>query len=427
MSSITSQVDSYYAASANPAPSHPRLEESRSCDVCVIGGGITGCTAALHLAERGYDVVLLEAARVGWGASGRSGGQKIFGYSCDMGTLRRGVGASAARRLWELSVEALELVDSQIRRFDIDCDLRPGHLHAAIKPRHCGELRAWKSDLEDNYGYLGLELLEGDNLREHVVTPRYRAALFDARSGHLHPLNYTLGLAAAAASAGTSFFESSPVQQIDPRERPRVRTQTGEVTCDHLLLCTNAYLGDLAGTLRRRMIPVASNIIATAPMGEERARGLLPTGAAVADLNHLLDYYRLSADHRMLFGGRVSARTLRTPALKAAMRARMLRVFPQLADLAIDYVWGGHIAITRSRAPDWGRLHQNVYYAQGYSGHGMALSGLAGKLMAEAIAGTAERFDLFGDIPHREIPTSAWIRESALSLTVLWYRLLDRV
>ncbi len=418
-------VDSYYAESAVAAPVHPALEEHIRCDVCIVGAGITGCSTALHLAERGYDVVVLESSRIGWGASGRSGGQKIFGFSCDMASIRRLSGDVIAQHLWDLSVEAIELVDEQIKKYDIQCDLRTGHLHAAIKPRQREELRIWKAELEDRYGYDGLEILEGDALRRTVDTQRYLAGLYDPRSGHLHPLNYTLGLAAAATRAGARIFEGSLVLEIEETALPMARAAGGAVVCDHMVLCTNAYLDGLDARLQRRMVPVGSHIAATEPLGEERARRLLPTGMAVADLNCLLDYYRLSADHRLLFGSRIGVRSPSPSALRQGLRARMLRVFPQLADVAIDYVWGGDVAVTRNSAPDWGRVTSNIYYAQGYSGHGIALSGFAGKLMAEAIAGNSERFDLFTKIPHDDIPISPWLRTPALALAMLWYRLRD--
>ncbi len=422
---ITPGVDSCYSASANPAPKHPSLAGEVHCDVCVIGAGITGCSAALHLAERGYDVAVLESQRVGWGASGRSGGQLIFGFACDMSSIRRLVGRDDARRLWDMSVEALDLVQRQIAKYDISCDLRAGHLHAAVKPRHRTELIRWKDELEQQYGYEGTRLLQGDALRENLNTARYCCGLYDPRSGHLHPLNYTLGLAAAASSAGARYFEFSPAVRIDPGAKMTVVSPGGRVQCEHVLLCGNAYLDRLDPHLRKRVMPVGTYIVATEPLGEARARALIPNGMAVADMNFALDYFRLSGDNRMLFGGRVSYSTRQPRNLREAMGSRMVQVFPQLKDVRIEYAWGGFVAITQNRAPDWGRLGPGIYYAQGYSGHGMALAGLAGKLMAEAIAGTAERFDLFSKIPHRSFPGGRWFRTPALVVAMSWYRLRD--
>ena len=418
-------TDSYYAASANPHPQHPELVGEIDCDVCVVGGGITGCSAALHLCERGYDTVLLEGARVGWGASGRSGGQVLAGFSAPMSTVRRLVGEADAGRLWALSCEAVTLLREQVSRHDIRCDLKSGHMEAALKPRQRQELIEWKEELEHRYAHTGLDMLEGDRLRSVLDSPRYVAGLFDPNNGHVHPLNYTLGLAGAARAAGTRVFEGSPVLRIESGERPVAHAANGKVRCRYLVLCGNAYLGDLQPWLRGRVMPVGTYIIATEPLGESRARSLIANDMAVADVNFVLDYYRLSADHRMLFGGRVSYSTLQPPNLERSMRPRMLKVFPQLGDVRIDYAWGGFVAITMNRAPHFGRLSDNVYFAQGFSGHGIALTGLAGKLIAEAIAGTAERFDVFARIPHRAFPGGRVLRTPMLVLAMAYYRLRD--
>jgi gamma-glutamylputrescine oxidase len=418
-------TDSYYAASALAAPEHAPLREAVDADVCVVGAGITGCSTALHLAERGYRVVVVERQRIGWGASGRSGGQIITGYACDMDRLERQIGLEDARRLWSMSLEAMALVRSRIQRHGIDCDLEWGHLHAAIKPRQVSELEAWVEQLQTRYGYDQLELLYGDDVRRVIDSDRYIAGMLDHGSGHLHPLNYTLGIARAAAQQGVRFHEGTPATRIATGARATVSTPEGSVTCDHVVLCGNAYLGDLQPELRRKVMPVGTYIIATEPLGEARARRIMPANAAVADVNFVLDYFRCSADHRLLYGGRVSYSTLTPSNLRAAMRPRMLKVFPGLDGTRIDFAWGGFVAITLNRAPHFGRLGKHVYFAQGFSGHGMALTGFAGALMAEAIAGTAERFDLFGRIRHAPFPGGTLLRTPALVLAMLYYRLRD--
>jgi gamma-glutamylputrescine oxidase len=418
-------IRSYYAASANTAPERPALAEDIDCDVCVVGAGLTGLSAALHLAERGYDVVVLEANRVGWGASGRSGGQIIFGYGCEMGVLKRMLTRREVQLLWDLSLEAVALVKERIARHDIHCDLKPGHLHVAIKPRQRVELAAWREQLAEGYGYRELALLEGETLEVVVRSRRYIAGVLDPNSAHLHPLNYTLGLASAAAKAGARICEGSRVTAIEPGPAPVARTAAGRVHCRHLVLAGNAYLDGLDPALRGRIMPVGTYIIATEPLGEARARSLIPGDAAVADINFVLDYFRRSGDHRLLFGGRVSYSTMQPPNLERSMRNRMLKVFPELADVRIDYAWGGRVAITMNRAPDLGRLGLNVFYAQGFSGHGMALTGLAGKLIAEAVAGTAERFDVFTRIRHRPFPGGRRLRMPLLVLAMAYYRLRD--
>jgi gamma-glutamylputrescine oxidase len=419
------QVDSYYAASANPAPERAALAGRVDCDVCVVGGGLTGSSAALHFAERGYETVLVEAKRIGWGASGRSGGQLLVGFSCPQAKLRRLVGREAAKSLWDLSCEAVALARERIARHGIACDLKSGQMDVAIKERQRGELRARQAELEQEYGHAGLRFLERDELRATVASQRYVAGLHDAVSGHLHALNYTRGLAAAAERAGARLYETSPARQVQRNGKVVVRTPQGEVHCRHLMLCGNAYLGRLVPEIRSRIMPVGSYIVATEPLGAERARSLIANDAAVCDINFILDYFRLSADHRLLFGGRVSYSTLEPFALERSIRRRMLRVFPQLADTRIEYSWGGYVAITMNRAPHFGRVGRDIYFAHGYSGQGVALTGLAGKLMAEAVAGTAERFDLFTRIPHAPFPGGDLLRMPTLVAAMAWFRLRD--
>jgi gamma-glutamylputrescine oxidase len=418
-------ISSYYSASANAAPLSSPLAGDTEADVCVVGGGIAGLSTALHLAERGYRVTLLEAQRIGWGASGRSGGQAIFGYACSQQKLITAVGATAARQLWDFSIEALDLLAGRVARHQIDCDLHWGQMHAAIKPRQRDELKAWQRELEDDYGYDSVRFLERPEVEALLATRRYCGALFDSRSGHLHPLNYTLGLAAAARAAGVVIHEGSQVTAIDRGDPARVNTAHGSVRARQVALCCNAYIDGLAPALRSRIMPVGTYIIATEPLGEARMMQLMRENIAVTDINFVLDYFRRSADHRLLFGGRVSYSGLDAFNTATATRKRMLAVFPQLADATIDYAWGGYVDITMSRAPDFGRVAPNIYYLQGFSGHGIALTGIAGKFVAEAIAGQAERFDVYTRIQHRNFPGGKWLRTPTLTLAMLYYRLQD--
>jgi gamma-glutamylputrescine oxidase len=420
-------VASYYAVSARAAPERTSLGGSVECDVCVVGAGIAGCSSALHLAERGLSVVLLEEHRAGWGASGRSGAQAIPGVAAGQAKLGRLIGAAAARQVWEVSVEGLALMRELIGRFQIDCDWVDGHLLTAVKASHERELQAELRELRDRYDYASVRYLQREELRALLPTDRYLGALYDSNGGHLHPLNYTLGLAAAAEHLGVRIFERTRAVSFSAERSARVRVATahGEVRARFLVLCGNVYLGATAPALRDKIMAVATYIVATETLGAARAQQLITNNAAVADMNWVLDYFRRSADHRLLFGGRVNYSGLRTFDAPRATRARMLRVFPQLGDVRIEYAWGGDVDITLNRAPHFGRLAPNVYFLQGFSGHGIALTGIAGKLVAEAISGTAARFDVFARIPHANFPGGAALRRPALVAAMLWYRLRD--
>jgi len=418
-------VRSYYAATANAAPDHPALEGAATFDVCVVGAGIAGCAAALELAERGFRVALLEAERVAWGASGRSGGQAIFGFGTGLDTLVAQVGPAEARRMWDVSVAALDFVRERVARHAIDCDLHWGHMHVATKPRQRDELLELQRELAEACDYHSPRFLERDGVEALLATNRYCAGLYDPRSGHLHPLNYTLGLARAAAAAGVRIFEKSPVTRIERGDPLRLVTPRGTITARQVVLTRGGYVAGLRVPSNWRVMPVGTYVVATEPLGEQRVTALMRENIAVADVNFVLDYFRRSADHRLLFGGRVSYSGIDARDTGQATGARMRRVFPQLAGVRLDYVWGGYVDITMSRAPDFGRIDGNLYYLQGFSGHGIAMAGMAGRIAAEAIAGQAERFDLFGQLRHHPFPGGRWLRTPALVLAMLWFRLRD--
>ena len=412
---------SYYAASVHvPAP-RPPLRGCERAAVCVVGGGIAGCSAALHLAERGYSVVLLEQHRIGWGASGRSGGEVLHGVACAQETLDRLIGADGSRVVWEVASEAVSLTRALIEQHRIECDWTDGYMLAALKRRHDRELRAHIEALQTRFDYGTVRYVPGDELRATLASRRYRSAMFDANGAHLHPLAYTLGLAEAAERAGVHLFEGTCALQVAPG---RVRTEAGEVRADHVVLCGNASLGPAAPALAAKIIPVTAHVIATERLGAARATALIANGAAVSDMNWVLDYFRRTADHRLLFTGSPSNVEPHHYA-GAATRKRLLRVFPQLAAARIEYAWSGLLDLTRNRAPHFGRLLPGVYFAQGFCGHGIALAGMAGKLIAEAIAGQAERFDVFARIPHRDFPGGLRARRPLLALAMLYYRLRD--
>ncbi|MDF2366505.1 FAD-binding oxidoreductase [Sneathiella sp.] len=415
---------SYYDASALARAGYPRLKGAQTADVCIVGAGYTGLCTALDLAEAGYSVILLEAERIGFGASGRNGGQIATGYPPGMIDTEALVGPEDARRLWDLSAEAIHLMKERIARHGIACDLREGELYAAIKPRHRDWLLEEQEHCEKNYGYHDYKWLEEDELGDYVRSERFCGGLLDSSGGHLHPLNYALGLGKAAQDAGVRIFEDSCVEELTKGKRPVVTTAEGTVTARYVVLAGNAYLADLDHSLAAKIIPVDACIVATEPLGEERAHSLMPADICVSDTNFNLDYFRMSADHRLLYGGQDKLISKRTTA-GAALRENMLATFPELEDVKIDYIWGGKVAVTRNLLPDVGRMDGNIYYAQGYSGQGVPLSGIAGRVIAEAIRGDAERFDVFARIPHKAFPGGTALRVPLLSIARLYYELRD--
>lgn len=416
---------SWYADSANPHPAHPALAGEETCDVCVIGAGYTGLTTALELAERGYSVIVLEAERIGWGASGRNGGQIITGYNKPYSAMIRMVGEGDARILWALGEEAKDRLERRVTRHAIACDLTWGYLLAGLKPRHMDELAELDAELRGPCAYPHARLMDAAEARAVVDSPRVVGGLYDERSGHLHPLNYALGLADAALAAGVRIFEGSRVRRLDTGAAPVAETDGGRVRARYVVLGGNAYLGGLVPALARMVMPVATYIVATEPLGAERAAALLPGDAAVSDMNFVLNYFRRSSDHRLLFGGEVSYSGMDRPGLARSLRGKMVRMFPQLAGVRLTHCWGGKVAITVNRMPQIGWVSPTVSFAHGYSGHGVALSGMAGALIAEAVDGTAGRFDVMARIPHMAFPGGPIARTPALVLGMLWFRLRD--
>jgi len=421
---------SWYAATAHPQPGLSALAGDVRCDAVVIGGGLTGVTAALELAERGFDTVLLEARRIGWGASGRNGGQIGTGYSPPMALLARLAGEAGARDLWAMAEEAKALLYGRIARHGIDCDLVPGQLIAAVKRRHLAELADTLAEWQA-YGYEEARLLDRDETLARVACPAYLGGLHDPGAGHLHTLNYVLGLAEAARAAGARLFEGSEVLRLEPGGSVTAHTAGGRVRAGFAILAGNAYLSRIAPEAERAVrgyvMPVGTYVLATEPLGADRAQALIPGNDAVCDTNWVLNYYRRTPDGRMLFGGGASYTTLRPFDVTHRLKRAMTHYFPGLKDARVDHCWGGHVAITRNRAPHFGRLAPNVLFAQGFSGQGVALTGLAGRLMAEAAAGTAERFDVFARLPHKPFPGGRLFRRPALVLATTWLRVRDLV
>jgi gamma-glutamylputrescine oxidase len=415
---------SWYAASADPPPASPPLAGETAADVAVVGGGYTGLSAALHLAEAGFDVALVEANRVGWGASGRNGGQVGAGQRRDQDWIEAAAGRERARALWDLAEEAKALVKALVARHAIVCDLTPGIVYAAHRPAYVAEYHVYAEKLARDYGYGGARPLDRAATAAMLGTDVYFGGLHYPDCAHLHPMNYALGLARAARGAGARIFERSRMVR---REGTRVVTAGGAVRARHVILACNGYHGDLEPVVAARVMPINNFIVATAPLGPARAAALIPDRVAAADSRFVVNYWRLSADHRLLFGGGESY-GWRFPAdIAATVRPRLLGVYPGLADLAIEHAWGGTLAITTNRMPAFQRLGPGVYSAAGYSGHGVAIATLAGKAMAGAVAGDAGRFDVFAGLPQAAFPGGAALRWPLLVLAMTWFGLRDRL
>jgi gamma-glutamylputrescine oxidase len=417
-------ANSFYAASSNPWSPQPALKGNHRCDVVIIGGGFTGVSAALACAEKGLSVILLEAETIGFGASGRNGGQLIPGLRWTMSEIEGAFGQERAQAIFDLCWQSPSRVEARIAQHGINCDLTPGHLEAAWTPADFDAMLREADFLATRYGYETQAIRKAD-MGNHIASPLYHGGIYDPHGGHFHPLNYTIGLANAALAAGVQIFEHSPATSVT-NHPGGVQIRSGEsvITATHALLATDAWMQDVAPALGRNTVPIMNYNIATAPLPD--AASLLPSNAAVADSRFVLNYFRLSADGRMLFGG--GEKYVQTPPadIGGFVRKHMAEVFPTLADAQIEYAWGGAVAVTMNRLPDIGR-NGNIFHAHGFSGHGALVTTLAGELVAEAIIGTMERFDVLASLPIRPFPGGAWLRRPLATLGLLWYALRDRL
>jgi glycine/D-amino acid oxidase-like deaminating enzyme len=416
---------SYYAATANDRTDHAPLLGEQRADVCIVGAGFSGISAALHLVERGYDVRVVEANRVGWGASGRNGGQIIGGISGEEKIAAR-LGADGEKIVWDMRWAGHDIIRQRVETYGIDCDLKWGYLDVAIKPRH---LREQEKEFEafEKYSYPHeYRRLSREEVAETIGTRAYTGGLLNMGNGHLHPLNLCIGEARAAVSLGATIHEQSPVLRVEDRKRPRVVTAGGSITADFVVLAGNAYL-DIEPRLRGHLFPVNSYIIATEPLTTDQVAEINPMDLAVCDPNFVLEYFRLSADKRLLFGGRFRYFGVEPGRIREFMPPKMHRIYPQLKDTGIDYAWGGTIGVTLNRVPQLGRLADNILYLQGYSGHGVNVTHLAGQIVAEAVAGTMERLDVFAGIAPVVVPGTHLFRKPLTSLGMLYYQIKDRL
>ncbi|MDO5054813.1 MAG: FAD-binding oxidoreductase [Pasteurella oralis] len=420
-------IQSYYAATRHFHFTLPTLTQRKSADVCVIGAGFFGLSAALELAEQGKKVIVLEGARVGFGASGRNGGQAINGFEEDISAYIDAVGFDTANQLWQMSLEALDIIDERITKYAIQCDWQRGYATLALNQRRMEDLVAIEQACREYFNYQSMTLWDKAKLAQNLGSDIYTGALFDPNSGHLHPLNYCLGLAQACLDLGVEIYEHSPAMDLRVgKSKVKVSTDQSSVIAKDVVLATNAYISVLPKTMHRgiasKILPVESFIIATEPLTDAMADSLIRNRMSVCDNNYFLDYYRLSADNRLLFGSDSSPGLDMT----TVMRCNMLHVFPQLEDVKIDYGWGGPIDMTLNSNPHFGRIASNIYFAQGYSGHGVALTGLAGRIVAEAILGNDERLRVFEKLKVPTVHGGKFIKQAALFIGTNYYRFLDK-
>ncbi|WP_311201870.1 NAD(P)/FAD-dependent oxidoreductase [Sedimentimonas flavescens] len=418
---------SYYAASANPAPLRPALQGIHETDICVVGAGYSGLSTALHLLEKGYKVTVIEGARIGWGASGRNGGQIVNGLNASLDTIERRYGKDTSTFVAGLVTEGGDIIRERIATYDIKCDLKHGNVFAGLTAKHMREIEdRWK--LWRSYGIESQEMLSAEQMREHVNSDVYVGGMIDHKGGHIHPLNLALGEAAAIEKLGGTIFEMSPVTSVETEgPRPSVKTANGKIVAKTLVLCGNAYLGHVVPTLEWRVMPVSTQVMATKPLGEKLARELMPSDVCIEDVRYILDYYRFSADNRLLFGGGTVYGGADPKDIKAKLWKNLNKVFPQLAGTEIDYAWSGNFALSFSRVPQMGRIGQNTYFAHGYSGHGVTGSHTFGRILSEAINGDLTRFDTFAKLPWIPFPGGRMFRVPYSVIGSWWYAARDRL
>lgn len=418
-------TSSYYAASANPSPERPPLQGTVDTDICIVGAGYSGLSAGLSLAEKGYKVAIVEGAKIGWGASGRNGGQIVNGLNASLATIQKRYGPEVAAFVGNLLQEGGQIIRERVEKYNIQCDLKDKNLYAAFNAKAMRELED-KQALWRKYGMDDHELIDQAGMRSHVGSDAYFGGMIDHSGGQMHPLNLALGEADAFEQNGGVIYEMSPVTEVDHSSaNPCVKTPQGQINCKTLILCGNAYLGKVVRPLTPRVMPVSTQIMATKPLGEELARELLPTDICVEDTRYVLDYYRLSADNRLLFGGGTVYGGSDPRDIEAKLRRNMDKIFPQIKDVQIDYAWSGNFALSFSRVPQLGRLGPNTYFAHGYSGHGVTGSHLFGRILSEAVDGDMSRFDVFEKVRWFPFPGGRMFREQYSMIGSWWYTLRD--
>ncbi|NRD75068.1 FAD-binding oxidoreductase [Shewanella sp. VB17] len=419
---------SYYYSTAKALCAHPQLQEIVNADICIIGGGFSGINTAIELAQKGFSVVLLEAKRIGWGASGRNGGELIRGIGHNAAQFKHIIGDEGVNAIWQMGFEAVNIVKQRITEHNIDCDLQLGYCDLAIKSRHMTELAQDLAELQAHGQDRGFTLLDKADIQQVIGSNCYQGALVDMNSGHLHPLNLALGEAKVAKALGVKIFEYSAAIKIIKGNKPQVFTAKGKVNCQYLVLAGNAYIGHKINSyVGGKVLPAGSYLLATEPLTDEQCQDIIPQNMAFADLRIDLDYFHLSADNRLLFGGLCTYSGKDPHDIQAALRPNLEKVFPQLKGVAIDFQWGGMIGIGANRLPQIGRLPDcpNILYAQAYAGHGVNATHMAAKLIAEALTAQAERFDIFDKVQHMTFPGGPIFRSPLLAAGMLYHKMLD--
>ena len=423
-----SHVKSYYAATANQDLKYEQLNSNLRTQVCVIGGGFTGLNTAINLAKKGYDVVLIESEKIGWGASGRNGGQLISGFSFSDHFEKKGT-ENDIQNIWQLGAKSADLVRERVSEFSIDCDLKEGFIDVATNRKHMGELIDRSEEWKQSGYHHDLELVDENQVKKYVNSDSYVGGLIDSGSGHIHPLNLCLGEAKAASELGVMIYEDTHAVKISGGSPSKVATENGIIESDYVVIATNAYIGDLNKKLRRMVMPAASCIIATEPLSSELAEKVIPSDMAVCDQNTILDYYRLSAEKRMLFGGRFnySGKIPSDDKIKIEIKKRMVSVFPELSEARVDYAWSGNVAVSLKKIPQLGRINKNIFYSQGYSGHGVAPTHMAAKVIADAIEGNDEVLNTLSSVNHIQLPGGKWFSSPATAIGMMYYQLKDKI
>jgi len=419
-------TNSYYAASVNEVIDYPVLEGAKSVDICVVGAGFTGVSTALTLAERGFSVALVEANRVGWGATGRNGGQIINGIS-GLSKIQKKHGNGIADMIWDLKWRGNDIIYERVEKYAIQCDIKSGFLEVATSPKQVAWLDEYVEEREKHNFPHRYEIWDREKTRTNLGTDAYHGGFICYRDGHVHPLNLCIGEARAAHNLGVQIFEQSPVTGIEHGARPRVKTATGYVEADAVVLAGNAYSLLEPKYLSNLVFPAGSYIIGTEPLADEVVNEINPMDVAVCDLNNVVDYFRLSGDKRLLYGGACNYSGRDPASIKSFILPRMLKIYPQLKDVRIDFEWGGKIGIVLNRIPAVGRINKNVYYCQGFSGHGVSATHVLGEVMADAVGGTMDRYDLFADMKHFRLPGSQWIGNQIIALGMLFYKIKDKL